>query len=1184
MSTASELTPSTENRTGHYAKFDEYVDYQVSKTGSHIKANDLLTTAVGISTILLGYLLIFVVCDHWLIKGGFGHTARILMLVVVVLACLGWAVWKLVLPYFKKVTRLYSAHALEQTSDEMEGSLLNLIDLKKSGRPVNPDIINSLEKKAALTLSKTDTDQAVDRRPLMRLSYGLLAVVALLCFYALFSPKEIWPSLSAAMSFSPQREFATQTQINSVTPGNTEVLSGSQLEIIVDLRGEVPDKVILYYTSSDQGRVNEPVTLRSMDDTLKRYQGVIVGVNGRGIRQELAYHVEAGDAVSDEFQVKVIQPPSATIHSVRYEYPQYMNLAPVQQPGGAIDAWEGTKVTVDATTNMPITSFEVLFSDEEDSASLLEEFQIEKTIEKNSITASWKLKLRADGSFPHFYQIKCRNKAGQTTLSPTVYPLLIRPDLSPEITLLSPKQDLKLPANGTVPISVVAEDPDFKIRYLNLRVDKEQIRILDKTIFEGAQQSVGLNHDFALEPLRLTPGDTIYFWVEARDNKHPSGNRKNTPKIKIDILEPVSKEEAQKQLQEQKQESAQQKQKSDPQQKKQPDQGDSKNSESGNNPASQSMPDQTDKGKSGEEGSKEGNHSKEGTGQDKPDKQDPQQSDSKNSQKPEDPTAGPDQQKSKENQELDSDGKDDQEAIKKILDQLKKEGQQPESGSDQKQPGSEKTEPGEQASDQKMQDQKSSNSSEKSNQPPSQSNESSKGSPDGSENKISTPQPSSKSNQPDKDPKGQQKPNQTGPVPKGEKEPSAPSDDAMKTKSDGQAKGKGTPNHDPDAKPDKSSQNVERDPKDKPAKRPGQKNEAPANDSQQNSKPSGNQNSSPEKPGNPTENKPQEGMRKPANSNQNPPPSGQQKPSNGNQSKQKQDQPDGSNEPPKGKNKPTDQNSKRPQDGESGNSSQNDQGQSGSKQSGKGDSTGQKGSQEQGAKKEASDSKPSMDQNQSGKKGGQKSSGKSKSGASKKGSQSGEKGGSSQGQGSGKSKSDPKPGAGSSTGSKANDSQGSSATNGGQSSAEGNQNGMAGETPNLPESEDANLEYGKEAANLVLKRIKDELKRKEVDQELLKELGWTKEEMQKFSERLQKQLQTPDSDQRSPESLARKRQFEEMLKSLKPASRAAQRERTSTRKQTNESLGPRRLPVPEEYREAYEAFTRGLAEKKAPDQ
>ena len=219
-----------------------------------------------------------------------------------------------------------------------------------------------------------------------------------------------------------------------------------------------------------------------------------------------------------------------------------------------------------------------------------------------------------------------------------------------------------------------------------------------------------------------------------------------------------------------------------------------------------------------------------------------------------------------------------------------------------------------------------------------------------------------------------------------------------------------------------------------------------------------------------------------------------------------------------------------------------------------------------------------MNQNKSQGEPGKGSSQNSKPGSGKQGAKSEGKGGESQGKG--QSKPGSKPGAGSSTGAKSKNSQGSSATKGGQAAADGDQKTNPGSSSNLPEAEDANLEYGKEAANLVLKRIKDELKRKEVNQELLNELGWSKEEMKQFSDRLQKQLQIPDTNQQSPESLARKRQFEEMLKSLKPAPGATQRNRTSTRKQTNESLGPRRLPVPEEYREAYEAFTRGLAEQK----
>jgi hypothetical protein len=245
---------------------------------------------------------------------------------------------------------------------------------------------------------------------------------------------------------------------------------------------------------------------------------------------------------------------------------------------------------------------------------------------------------------------------------------------------------------------------------------------------------------------------------------------------------------------------------------------------------------------------------------------------------------------------------------------------------------------------------------------------------------------------------------------------------------------------------------------------------------------------------------------------------------------------------------------------------------------------GQDSPQQDQAKQNQQEQKQ-QDKNQSGnnQKNNSQNQQSSKSGGKKGGKSGGKQGGKQGGQGSssgkGQSQKSNSQAAGSSTGSNSSNPQGSSATTGGTAPGEGDAGG-AGESPSLPDADDANLEYGKEAANLVLKRIKDELKRKEVDQDLLKELGWTKEEMKQFSDRLQKQLQMQDQNQQTPESLARQRQFEEMLKSLKPASQAARRNRTSKRDQNSDSLGPRRLPIPEEYREAYEAFTRGLADQK----
>ena len=48
----------------------------------------------------------------------------------------------------------------------------------------------------------------------------------------------------------------------------------------------------------------------------------------------------------------------------------------------------------------------------------------------------------------------------------------------------------------------------------------------------------------------------------------------------------------------------------------------------------------------------------------------------------------------------------------------------------------------------------------------------------------------------------------------------------------------------------------------------------------------------------------------------------------------------------------------------------------------------------------------------------------------------------------------------------------------------------------LPEADEANLDYARQATDLVLERLKDQ--QQDPDPELLKSLGWTKEELQQF--------------------------------------------------------------------------------------
>ena len=127
-----------------YAEPDEYIDYQLRKTQTGIKRIDMLTAAIVAITVLIGYVLLFVLSDHWLFEGGVGGTARVLMFLPVI-GFVGWLIGaKVIWPALRTVSGLYAARTLEASSAEFRSGLLNLVDLKQAGREVSPLILATM--------------------------------------------------------------------------------------------------------------------------------------------------------------------------------------------------------------------------------------------------------------------------------------------------------------------------------------------------------------------------------------------------------------------------------------------------------------------------------------------------------------------------------------------------------------------------------------------------------------------------------------------------------------------------------------------------------------------------------------------------------------------------------------------------------------------------------------------------------------------------------------------------------------------------------------------------------------------------------------------------------------------------------------------------------------------------------
>lgn len=531
-----------------YVDSDEYIDIQLHKTRSTIKLTDMMTALVGIATLVTVYLLVFVVCDQWLIPGGFTARAREIMLAIVVLVAGTWLGIKVILPWRRRVSGLYAARTIENASPTLKSTLINLVDLSESGRKVRPEIYGSLERRAALALSHIDVHESVDRRLLLRLSVGLLATVVVFCLYTVFSPKSAATSLWRAIMPGTHVNVATRTQILAVRPGDKEIVAREQLEVTADLAGEIPPQTVLFFTTADHKFVDEPLEMRLLDEAAKQFRCVINGENGAGILQDMTYRIAAGDAARGPFNVHVIQPPSATIESIRLDYPAYMGRQPLTQSGGQIDAWEGTRVTLKAKANMPLRTggASLQFFDDETTAKRAEEIPVH-IANGTDLTVEWKLEIRADGTYPHHYRILCTNVAGESDRNPSLYGLLIRPDQPPEIVLRDPKTDLEMPANAVLPLVIEARDPDFRLKYINLKVQKNGAPVIGPEIFNGSAQQFKTTFEWSLQH-QFKKDDVLTYWVEAQDNKQPIANSARTPQLRVRIVDPVSEQQARENL------------------------------------------------------------------------------------------------------------------------------------------------------------------------------------------------------------------------------------------------------------------------------------------------------------------------------------------------------------------------------------------------------------------------------------------------------------------------------------------------------------------------------------------------------------------------------------------------------------------------------------------------------------
>src|SRR5262245_18302314 len=323
MATTTEA-PQADSK--HYVDYEEYVDFQLEKTRSSIKLTDIFTTLTTLAVAVISYLLVFVLLDQWVLDGGFGYTARVGLLGVLLVVVLGVLSWRVIFPLLRHVHPLYAARVIEKSDPNLKSNLVNFVDVRQSNMPSAPVVLKAMEKRAAVELSHIDVEEAVDRRPLLRIAYALLGVVVVCALYIIFSPKDPFVSVRRALLPTAEIAVATETSIADVKPEDAEVPARTILPISADIRGKDADTAQILFTTADHKYVNQAVEMKREDPALPRFSGVLNGENGKGLLQSLKYRIVAGDAQTRDYSITVIQSPSARVDEVQYDPPAYMQL------------------------------------------------------------------------------------------------------------------------------------------------------------------------------------------------------------------------------------------------------------------------------------------------------------------------------------------------------------------------------------------------------------------------------------------------------------------------------------------------------------------------------------------------------------------------------------------------------------------------------------------------------------------------------------------------------------------------------------------------------------------------------------------------------------------------------------------------------------------------------------------
>lgn len=258
------------------------------------------------------------------------------------------------------------------------------------------------------------------------------------------------------------------------------------------------------------------------------------------IISSFSYNTQSGSSKESETALAHDKTAPITLHAsvkeviMKVNPPAYTGLASYSTKNPHLSLPEGSIVT-----------WNIAFSDTIQHAQII-------FLRGDSIKLTGRKNYSAKRSFTEssIYQLSWKTPSGERKSS-EYYKLEILPDQSPKITVPQRPQFTEIAFNDKLSVNLksnISDDYGLKEAYIIATVSKgsgESVKFREeKLLFTSPgkiqERNTQASRIIDLAKLGLEPGDELYFYIEALDNKIPSGNRSRTETFFIALQDTAS--------------------------------------------------------------------------------------------------------------------------------------------------------------------------------------------------------------------------------------------------------------------------------------------------------------------------------------------------------------------------------------------------------------------------------------------------------------------------------------------------------------------------------------------------------------------------------------------------------------------------------------------------------------------